>query len=197
MTAKGLGQYVMGKPCKNGHDGLRYRGRHDGIRYLAGGSCVACTKERGLTTTHKEKLKVRRATPHGRAVVLSKNVQARVRARGEKSDLTTQWIEDRLVRGVCEVSGIPFDLTNDGKASPYSPSVDRIDNSKGYQQDNCRVILWALNLAFNRWGQDVFYAIALSWVKLNSPRLDVIGAHHLQFVSEQALAQVNSPAGNA
>lgn len=67
----------------------------------------------------------------------------RAKRKGLPFDLTYKWTAAHYT-GFCELTGLPFDLTP-GKRSLYSPSLDRIDNSKGYTQDNCRFILWGLN----------------------------------------------------
>jgi len=60
--------------------------------------------------------------------------------------------------GYCEITGLPFSL--DGGISPYSPSLDRIDNTRGYVQDNCRYILNGIN-ALKGTGTDMdIYKIA-------------------------------------
>lgn len=66
--------------------------------------------------------------------------------------------------GKCEITGIPFDFTKliNQKARPFSPSIDRIDNSKGYELENVRVVCIAVNVAMNQWGESVLYKIAAS-----------------------------------
>ena len=50
---------------------------------------------------------------------------------------------ERLDRGVCEFSGVPFVYE---PRHPHLPSIDRIDPTQpGHMKDNCRVILWGLN----------------------------------------------------
>jgi len=73
---------------------------------------------------------------------------------------------------VCELSGLQFELFR-GPRSPYSPSVDRIDSSKPYTPENCRVILWGLNAAFAEWGEDTFRWIAKAWLA-KRPGCDLI-----------------------
>lgn len=50
-------------------------------------------------------------------------------------------IEDIIIPDVCPVLGIEINM-NSGKPGAYrnSPSLDRIDNSKGYTKDNVQVI---------------------------------------------------------
>ena len=67
-------------------------------------------------------------------------------------DLTEEWLDSRLKAGVCEMSGLPFDMSL--KRGANSPSVDRIIPGGPYTQANCRVILWSINKALSNYGED-------------------------------------------
>ncbi len=57
----------------------------------------------------------------------------------------------------CSVTGVPLSLevlSRDGR-KPFAPSIDRIDNERGYTADNCRVVCLAANIAMNTWGDQV------------------------------------------
>jgi hypothetical protein len=59
------------------------------------------------------------------------------------SDIDADWVMERLERGVCEFSGVPFVYET---GHPHMPSIDRIKVTQpGHMKDNCRVILWGLN----------------------------------------------------
>lgn len=94
-------------------------------------------------TRQKEKF----VSPNGRAKLFYKTIKRRATSFQIEFNLTVEWLEERLIKGVCEVSGVPFELDTYGKGHDkfYSPSVDRIDNSKGYTIDNCRMVLFAFN----------------------------------------------------
>lgn len=64
-------------------------------------------------------------------------------------DLDLQWFVDKLTIGKCEITGIQFDFNEHPLYSknPFSPSIDRVDSLKGYSKENCRVVLWQVNLA--------------------------------------------------
>lgn len=72
--------------------------------------------------------------------------------KGLKFDLTKDWIRERLNKGMCEMSGLPFDMI--GKRTSNSPSVDRIKPDGDYTQDNCRIVLWSINRALSNYGED-------------------------------------------
>lgn len=78
-------------------------------------------------------------------------------------DLTTEWCDVRWT-GRCELTDLEFDLRNTGR-SVFSPSIDRIEPRKGYVQDNCRFILFGVNLfKFTSSDEDMF-RIAKALVK--------------------------------
>ena len=55
----------------------------------------------------------------------------------------------------CLLSGVPFSLEVLGHGAaprPYAPSIDRIDDRRGYTADNIRIICWAANLLLGTWG---------------------------------------------
>jgi len=64
--------------------------------------------------------------------------------RGLAFDLTNEWAAARWT-GKCEITGIAFRANGTRGPHPFSPSLDKIDPSKGYVQDNCRFILWGCN----------------------------------------------------
>jgi hypothetical protein len=56
-------------------------------------------------------------------------------------------------KGKCALSGIEMTLTHGTSAAmnPTKISVDRIDNSQGYVDDNVQLILWQANAAKSVW----------------------------------------------
>jgi hypothetical protein len=76
--------------------------------------------------------------------------------------------EQRLIResqGRCALTGLPFrGRCREFRRNPYGVSVDRVDSSRGYTPDNTRLVLVAVNLAMNEWGEDVFRQIAHAYL---------------------------------
>lgn len=99
---------------------------------------------------------------NGRARSLLCSARKRSGKRNEEMTIDFEWIKARLDNGACEITGLPFvfETRFNGHRNPYSPSLDRRDNSKGYTKENCRVILWALNMGFADWGQEIYIKIA-------------------------------------
>ena len=86
---------------------------------------------------------------------------ARRRSKSKNIDFAIELadIKERLENGHCEVSGIPFFIGNTNesfKIHPFSPSLDRIDNSKGYLPDNIKLVCFIYNVGKNRYELDIF-----------------------------------------
>jgi hypothetical protein len=69
--------------------------------------------------------------------------------------------------GKCELTGLPFDVyrASPRVRRPFSPSIDRIDCTRGYELANCRLVCLAVNIALADWGEDVLLAIAAGLVR--------------------------------
>lgn len=68
----------------------------------------------------------------------------------KESLLTKKWIREKLLKGICERTGIKFDYSSpkNGQATnPLSPSIDRIDGYRPYSESNCQMVVWAYNRA--------------------------------------------------
>lgn len=119
------------------------RGKNE-VKFGSGkaGECNPCAK---LRWNAENTLKVRAQRLYG-------NAQKRAKANGwPPPDFDSPWIEEKIRAGVCEVTGIFFDL--DAKQSetahaknPWVPSLDRIDNSKPYMKSNAQVVVYMYNM---------------------------------------------------
>jgi hypothetical protein len=107
------------------------------------------------TLTHK--------TAHGRAMVLLSSARARSRQKGWPDPIIdVSVIEQILLAGHCEVSGLPFDMSAGhglGKL-PLAPSIDRPDSSLPYSSTNFRIVCWAVNAGLATWGIDMYLLVA-------------------------------------
>ena len=166
MTANYQARTFEGRPCDKGHP-------LSTVRYTCNGHCVQCArigKERrkaaNPTQVRVNRLHAR-AKPASKALILLRSMKHRAKTKGLEFTLSLKWIQQRLDVGVCELSGLPFTFPiGQGRQmrSPHIPSIDRIDASQGYTEDNCRMILWGLNAAFAAWGAETFAPIAQAWL---------------------------------
>ncbi len=106
------------------------------------GECNPCAK---LRWNADNAVKVRAQRLHG-------NAQKRAKMNGWPApDFGSLWIEEKILAGVCEVTGIPFDLTSQAAntvhaKNPWVPSIDRIDSSKPYVKDNVQLVVYMYNV---------------------------------------------------
>lgn len=92
---------------------------------------------------HKAALLARKLKPDYFARALLRKLGSRCRKSGLELGLT---LEDIVVPSHCPVLGIPLIKTiGKGTRTDNTPSIDRVDNSRGYVQDNIVIISWRAN----------------------------------------------------
>lgn len=106
------------------------------------GECNACAKAR-WNAANATKLRAQRL--HG-------NAQKRAKANGWPApDFGSLWLEEKINAGVCEVTGIAFDLHGQFSETahaknPWVPSLDRIDSSLPYTKNNVQLVVYMYNV---------------------------------------------------
>ena len=93
---------------------------------------------------------------------------SRARDRSKKKklkfDLDEWWLANKMNKGVCEVTGLPFSLERDKyNKRRFAPSIDKIDPDKGYTQDNCQLVCWMYNQMKFIWSHEdlIFFCRAV------------------------------------
>lgn len=89
------------------------------------------------------------------------NALARANKRGLRYELSKEKIIAMLKDQdyLCAVSGMPFSLEWESGRNPFGPSLDRIENSEGYTEENTRLVLSAVNYGLNVWGLEIYSVI--------------------------------------
>lgn len=95
-------------------------------------------------------------SPKGRAGFLLRAAKDRTK----NVTITKQWIQERLDVGRCEVTGLPFVLTANKIANPWSPSLDQIVAGRGYTPENTQVVVWIYNVAKGSWAHEDVLVLA-------------------------------------
>lgn len=74
---------------------------------------------------------------------LLREAKTRAKNKGIEYSLSAKWAIS-VWAGKCDLTGLTF-VTGPGRPGPFSPSIDRIDTSKGYTPENSRFILFRVN----------------------------------------------------
>lgn len=94
-------------------------------------SCIACSKQRAKEYRNRNYVRATLSTIKGRA-----------KRKGIEFSITE---DDVIIPDICPLLGIPITFGGNYTNRNNSPSIDRIDNSKGYTSDNIRVISFLAN----------------------------------------------------
>lgn len=96
--------------------------------------CKPCVK----TSNSESKRRAHKKNP---ANLMFRNARYRARLAGVPFDIT---VDDIIVPPTCPVLGIPIQIGAGGH-NDASPSLDRINPSKGYVRGNVIVVSWRVN----------------------------------------------------
>ncbi len=92
---------------------------------------------------YRQKVKARTSNyrkTHNEQLLLT---QARIRAKRNNLEFNLE-LSDIIIPNKCPILGIPL-IRGEGIRAHGSPSVDKINNNKGYTKDNVRVISYLAN----------------------------------------------------
>lgn len=120
----------------------------------------------GLKSSCNNCLKLGAHTPRRKLKKLLNRAKCRASTKNLDFDLDESWLAEKLKKQ-CEVTGLSFSFLPPEvghSKNPYSPSIDRIDNKLGYTKDNCRLVIWAFNVAKQEWNEDVLYSWSVIFV---------------------------------
>jgi len=124
--------------------------------------CADCMKDRSRLNKRENQDRTRaafsswRSLNRGRALVSV--ARSRAKQKGIPFDLDANEIQNRIDGGVCELTGIPFDLST--PKSWNAPSLDQIAPGAGYTMGNVRVVLYSVNVMANTWGHQRIMEVA-------------------------------------
>ena len=139
-------EVIFAKDCLNCGKNLFESGKNRKALFC----CVPCKNKHRTTRdpdVHTKRTQKYKSTMRGRAVAMYHGTKTGRRFR-DGNELTPEWIMDKLQKGFCEVTGLPFTYGLESR-NPWSPSLDRVDPSIGYTIENTRVVVWIFNAAKN------------------------------------------------
>lgn len=155
------------------------------------GLCLFCRKERSLayyrrqsaeSPEFREKQRLKKKRQYAKnpcssqkaknpvqyySVSLMANTRYRAKRMGVEHTITKDWLVARLQVGLCEATGLPFDMgrSESTHCNPRVPSIDRIDSTKGYTPENCQVVMVWYNVAKNDYIEDDILELMRAVVK--------------------------------
>jgi hypothetical protein len=94
-------------------------------------------------------------------VNIVRGARSRAKLKAVPFDLDIEWALDlaRSQNFCCALTRIPFSVDRpraNTRIGPFAPSFDRIEPHLGYTKENVRLVVFALNVMFMDWGQEVF-----------------------------------------
>lgn len=136
------------------------------------GGCVDCRRRymQAWKATERGQQSIRDYNANSyknyRAVHAICSARRRAKQKGVAFDLDQHRdnIQSRIDRGICELTGLPFNLQAKAPFPWDAPSLDRIKPERGYVLSNVRVILYGLNAALGHWGEDVLNTMVEAWL---------------------------------
>jgi hypothetical protein len=114
----------------------------------------------------------------------------RAKSKGLPCTVDPKEVQAIIDAGECQMTGIPFNL--DGGRTWDSPSLDRIDNAKGYTPENVRVVLYCINVMANTWGENKIVEISEAIMQRRRSRSAELQAK-LESALKRRLSSANSP----
>lgn len=110
--------------------------------------CKACrrVKENGF-----------RRTPLG----VGRRLLEGCKKRGDLVTIDEAWVMERIIKGVCEVTGLPLKFdTEGGRRAPFTPSIDQKVPGMGYTEANAQLVCWIYNISKCDWSHDDVMTLA-------------------------------------
>ena len=126
-------------------------------------------------------------SPWGKAMHLYHAARKRAVKKGVPFTITVEDIFFPLELGLCQLSGLPLNMRGSRSNRTYSPSVHRIDPSKGYVSGNIQIVCWSLNAMIGEWGAATFEEIAYQHLLRTRPDLVIQKARRSHAVNDNQL----------
>lgn len=104
---------------------------------------------------------------YSRPVALYWAAKDRASKQGREFTITREYVERLVAPMVCQATGLGLEWDDELRA-PLRPSLDRIDSSLGYTEDNTRVVCWLFNQMKGQFSDEDFEAVARAFLRMRS-----------------------------
>lgn len=132
--------------------------------------CVKCSKVYRITSTNVRYCKecnCNRVKSYSTEYKMLARAKVRAKSSGIKCSIR---VEDIHIPEICPILGVRLEVhSGSAGGKPYSPSLDRIDNSKGYEPGNVVVISHLANMMKSSANPEQLVLFA-KWVLTNYTR---------------------------
>jgi hypothetical protein len=129
------------------------------------------------------------------ALKLFDAAKQRAEQKGIEFTLRAGWIREKIIAGVCEKTGITFDLEgvyrNGRRQNPWSPSIDRIVPGGPYSPENCQIVVWEYNSQKNISSEEAMEAKSNGFMTVMDKREIEEAAHAHAETSDTSEPNVN------
>lgn len=129
-------------------------------------ACLTCSrvKAKAYRDLNREQYNVNqklgRQTEKTFIAQLLHGAKTRSKQKGFEFSLTVEFITDLLhkIDYKCQITGQQMNLNSFSKKdkNPFKVSLDRVDSTKGYTEDNVQLTCWAVNLMKNTFDEEDF-----------------------------------------
>lgn len=170
-------KYVHRIQCSRGDFVYMYRRGGDRIRIGRSSDdleVLEAAYERAALTFASLRLREGGGVKSSPIWAMLRNATVRSKRAGREHSLTSAalWLLLSKQRFRCALTDIPFDVAPRGHniVRPFAPSIDRIDNTKGYTLDNVRIVCTIANMARNTFSDDDFYTMCKAAARVHKNR---------------------------
>jgi len=112
------------------------------------------THEKNLTNYNDTQRFKENFTIEGRASMLRNRCKQRSKNNNMEFSLSKDYLIELLSKKKCAKTNINL-IIDDSSYNPYAPSIDRIDNSKGYVDNNIQIVCMIYNFCKNSFTEDI------------------------------------------
>lgn len=107
----------------------------------------------------------------GRLYDLLSSARDRAKKRNLPIDIDLEFLLELYEKQnkLCAITGMEFELkrteSKKERYTPFGPSIDKIDHTKGYTKDNVRLVCVMVNLSLNTFGDECFDKMCEAYIK--------------------------------